>query len=198
MKLPLRNYASTPLTLFIEPYCDQYEIPPEGEAIVMLDNGGAFSLDFHPENWVSLWDEGENCAVVEIVSKQQKAVVDALGFARVWLYQYGAEGKRAADGLDAAIEQEEKSRGYLRARFDGYQAFREGFRAKAAEDEPDSATLPKWAGRDTFADAYRAGGMAAYFNYRTRLEPGLVELGEAPFDTDTAHRKFNDADAMIG
>jgi hypothetical protein len=198
MKLPLRNYTSTHLTLFIEPYCDQYEIPPKGEAIVMLDDAGAHSLDFHPENWVSLWDEGENCAIVEIVSKEQNAVIDALSFARGWLYQYGSEGKEAAKDLEAAIEREEKDRGYLGARFDGYQAFREGFRAKAEEDQPESAKLPKWKGRDALADAYRAGGVAAYFNYRTRLEPGLVELGKPPFDTDTARLKFNDADAVTG
>ena len=198
MKLPLRNYTSKPLTLFIEPYCDQHEIPPEGEAIVILDDAGAHSLDFHPENWVSLWDEGESCAVVEIVSKEQKTVIDALSFARVWLYQYGAKGKQAAEDLDAAIEREEKNCGYLRARFDAYQAFREGFRAKAAEGEPNGDALPTWKGLDGLADAYRAGGVAAYFNYRTRLEPRLVELGEAPFDTDIARRTFSDADALIG
>jgi hypothetical protein len=198
VKLPIRNYTSAPLTLFVEPYCDQYEIPPQGEAIVMLDDGEAHSLDFHPENWVSLWDEGENCATVEIVSKEQNTVVDALDFARGWLNQYGSEGKKAAAGLNAGIHLEEKTLGYLRARFAGYQAFREGFRTKALEAEPESAALPKWNGKDTLADAYRAGGVAAYFNYRTRLEPGLVELGQAPFDTDTARRKFDDADAMIG
>ena len=197
MKLPLRNYNSTALTLFIEPYCDQYEIPPEGEAIVMLDDGGAHSLDFHPENWVSLWNEGDNLAVVEIVSKEQKAVIEALSFVRGWLYQYGTEGKQAAKDLDAAIEREEQSRGYIDARFDAYRAFREGFRWKMADDAPDTAELPEWKGGASLADAYRAGGVAAYFNYRTRLEPGLVELGEAPFDTDIAHRMFNDADALV-
>ena len=197
MRLPIRNYAATPLTLFIEPYCDQYEIPPEGEAIVILDDAGSHSLDFHPENWVSLWDEGENFAVVEVISKEQKKVVEALSFSRVWLYQYGTEGKAAATGLDAAIEEEEKALGYLQARFATYQAFREGFQTKAAEQKPTSAELPKWPGKSTLVGAYRAGGAAAYFNYRTRLKPSLVELGEAPFDTDIAHRTFDDADAMI-
>lgn len=40
--------------------------------------------------------------------------------------------------------------------------------------------------------------MAAYSNYRTRLNPKLVQLGEAPFDTDIARRKFDEADAMVG
>lgn len=53
MKLPIRNYTSTPLTLFIEPHCNQHEIPPGGEAIVILSDGKPHSLDFRPENWVS-------------------------------------------------------------------------------------------------------------------------------------------------
>jgi hypothetical protein len=198
MKLPIRNNTSAPLRLFIEPYCDQYEIPPAGEAIVTLDDAGAHSLDFHPENSVTLWDEGENFAVVEIVSKEQNAVINAISFVTGWLFQYGAEGKAARKDLEDAVEREERERGYLRSRFDVYQAFREGFRTKAAEDEPPSAILPKWTGNDVLGDAYRAGGVAAYFNYRTRLEPTLVELGMAPFDTDIARQTFNDADAMIG
>lgn len=198
MKLPIRNYTSSTLTLFVEPYCDQYEIPPQGEAIVILDDGEAHSLDFHPENWVSLWNEGESNAVIEIVSKEQNTVVDALRFARAWLHHYGSEGLSAARDLDVAIEREEKTIGYLRARFAAYEAFREGFRRKAAQVQPDSPALPKWSGSETLAGAYRAGGVAAYSNYRTRLDPALIELGEAPFDTDTARRTFDDADAMIG
>lgn len=197
MKLPVRNYTSKPLTLFIEPYCDEFEIPSQGEAIVTLDDGEAHSLDFHPENWVSLWNEGQGEAVVEIVTKEQKAVIDALGFVRGWLYQYKSEGREATRNLDAAIEREEAEVGYLGARFAAYRAFREGFRAKAAEAEPASAALPDWKGGGALAGAYLAGGVAAYFNYRTRLDPGLVELGEAPFDTDTARRTFGEADAII-
>jgi hypothetical protein len=198
VKLPIRNYTPTPLTLFIEPHCDEYEIPPEGEAIVILDGGESHSIDFHPENWVSLWNEGGSEAVVEIVSKEQNAVVDALAFARVWLHRYGPEGEAAAKDLGDAIDREEKAVGYLRAHFAAYQAFREGFRTKALEREPQSAMLPQWRGSQTLAAAYRAGGVGAYFNYRTRLEPGLVELGEPPFDTETARQQFTDADAATG
>ncbi len=197
MKLPIRNYTSTGLTLSVEPYCDEYEIPPQGEALVILDDGEPHSLDFHPENFVTLWNEGGGDAIVEIVSKEQNTVVEALGFTRSWLHQYGPEGLNAVRDLDAAIEREEKAVGYLRARFAAYQALREGFRTKAAEIQPASADLPPWRGSETLAGAYRAGGLAAYSNYRTRLNPGLVELGEAPFDTDTARRKFDEADAMI-
>jgi len=197
MKLPIRNYTSTPLTLFVEPYCDEYEIPSEGEAIVILDDGAPHSLDFHPDNRVSLWNEGENAAVIEVVSKEQNAVVDALAFIRTWLHQYGPPGQAAAKDLEEAIDREEKRAGYLQAHFVTYRAFRDGFRIKSGQAEPDNAALPKWAGSDALAGAYRAGGVGAYFNHRTRLEPGLVELGEAPFDTDTARRKFEDADAAI-
>jgi hypothetical protein len=67
MKLPIRNYRPEPLTLFIEPWCDQYQIPPGGEAIVTLEDGRPHSIDFHPGNWVSLSDEGSDAmAKVEV------------------------------------------------------------------------------------------------------------------------------------
>lgn len=196
MKLPIRNCTALPLTLFIEPYCDQYEIPAEGEAIVTLDSE-AHSIDFHPENWVSLWIQGAGGAVVEVVSKAQNVVVDALFFVGGWLHQYGLEGEAAARDLADAVEREEHEAGYVRARFAAYRAFREGFLAKSAEVEPDIGVLPAWRGRATLAGAYLAGGLAAYFNHRTRLDPGLIELGEPPFDTDVARRKFEEADAAL-
>lgn len=63
MKLPIRNYMSAPLTLFIEPWCDQYEIPAGGEAIVTLEDGRPHSIDVHSEQWVALWDEGAGCTI---------------------------------------------------------------------------------------------------------------------------------------
>ena len=60
MKLPIRNCTSNPITLFIEPQCDQHEIPSGGEAIVTLEDGRPHSIDLHSEQWVSLWDEGSN------------------------------------------------------------------------------------------------------------------------------------------
>lgn len=196
MKLPIRNRTSTPLTLFIEPHCEVHEIPPGGEAIVTLDDGEPHALDFHPENWVSLWNEGASLAVVDLVSEEQNKVVDALGFARLWLHHYGPQGRTAAKDLDDAVESEEKRAGYVRARFAAYKAFRQGFRAKAAEAEPDDKPLPGWRGGKTLAGACRAGAVAAYCNHRTRLDPGLIELGQPPFDTDVARRKFDEADAI--
>ncbi|MFC7498559.1 hypothetical protein ACFQRC_04910 [Enterovirga sp. GCM10030262] len=196
MKLPIRNRTSDPLTLFIEPYCDQHEIPPGGDAIVTLADMEPRSLDFHPENWVSLWDEGANEAIVEVITKEQNVVIDALAFARRWLYRFGGRGEAAAKDLDAAVEREEKIIGYVRARFTAYQAFRDGFRSKEAQS--DGAVLPQWTGSKALAAAYRAGGAAAYFNQRTRCEPALIDLGEPPFDTDVARRTFDEADAVIG
>ena len=71
MKLPIRNYLQTPLTLFIEPYCHEHKIPAGGEAIITLEDGRPHSIDIHPERWVSLWDTGSNpIAMVEIYPDQ--------------------------------------------------------------------------------------------------------------------------------
>ena len=156
------------------------------------------SLDFHPENWLSLWDEGKSCAVVEVVSKEQNAVVYALDFVKGWLHHFGRQGKAAAKDIDDAVKCEEETRGYVGARFATYRAFRDGYRMKQSEAEPEGAALPRWSGRKTLAGAYRAGGVAALFNYRVRLEPRLIELGEPPFDTDWARLKFEEADAIVG
>ncbi len=71
MRLPIRNYLSTPLTIFIEPVCDQYEVPTGGEAVVILEDGHPHSIDIHPENWVSVWNEGPEWATVEIFDEHQ-------------------------------------------------------------------------------------------------------------------------------
>lgn len=80
MKLPIRNYTSEPLTLFIEPYCDEFQIPAGREAIVTIDDGRPHSIDVHPHNWVSLWNEGSSFAEVQIFHTQ-----------------FSAESKRALD-----------------------------------------------------------------------------------------------------
>lgn len=71
MKLPIRNYLPTPLTIFIEPICFQYEIPVGGEATITLEDGHAHSIDIHPDQWVSIWNEGNKSAVVEIFDLHQ-------------------------------------------------------------------------------------------------------------------------------
>lgn len=71
MKLPIRNCLSVPLTLLIEPQCGEYQIPPGGEAIVTLQDGRTHSIDFHPDNWVSLWDEGADPIASVVVYTDQ-------------------------------------------------------------------------------------------------------------------------------
>jgi len=74
MRLPIRNYLSTPLTIFIEPICDQYEVPVGGEAIVTLEDGHPHSIDVHPDQWVSVWNEGPKLAQVEIFNEHQSSM----------------------------------------------------------------------------------------------------------------------------
>ncbi|WP_010123173.1 hypothetical protein [Sphingomonas sp. KC8] len=59
------------MTIFIEPICEQYEIPAGGEAVVTLEDGCPHSIDIHPDNWVSIWNEGSEFAVVEIFNEHQ-------------------------------------------------------------------------------------------------------------------------------
>ena len=74
VRLPFRNYLSTPMTIFIEPICDQYQVPAGGEAVVTLEDGHPHSIDIHPENWVSIWNEGPECAKVELFEEHQFSV----------------------------------------------------------------------------------------------------------------------------
>ena len=71
MRLPIRNYLSAPMTVFIEPICDQYEVPAGGEAVITLEDGHPHSIDLHPDNWVSVWNEGPQLAVVELFDQHQ-------------------------------------------------------------------------------------------------------------------------------
>lgn len=75
MRLPIRNYLSTPLTIFIEPMCDRYEVPVGDEATVVLADGHRHSIDIHPENCVSIWNEGPEWVVVEIFNEHQFSIL---------------------------------------------------------------------------------------------------------------------------
>jgi len=57
MRLPIRNKSARKLTVFMEPLCDQYEVPAGGEAIIRLEDGPAHSIDVDGD-WVTIWDEG--------------------------------------------------------------------------------------------------------------------------------------------
>src|SRR3546814_15362539 len=65
------NYLSSSLTIFIEPICDQFEVPAGGEAVVTLEDGRPHSIDVHPDNWISIWNEGPEFVEVEIFDEHQ-------------------------------------------------------------------------------------------------------------------------------
>lgn len=71
MQLPIRNYLSKPLTVFIEILCGWYEVPVGGEAVVILEDGHPHSMDIHSDNRVSIWNEGSKTAIVEIFDEYQ-------------------------------------------------------------------------------------------------------------------------------
>lgn len=66
MKLPFRNYLATPLTIMIEPGCDEYQVSSGGEAVVTLEDGHPHSIEIYPDQRISIWNEGEGIAVVEL------------------------------------------------------------------------------------------------------------------------------------
>lgn len=66
MKLPIRNYHTTPLTILIEPYALTYEVPPGGQAIIKLDDGCSHSIDLHPGQHISVWDDGGSSGFAEV------------------------------------------------------------------------------------------------------------------------------------
>ena len=68
MKLPIRNCLTEPLTIFIEPWCGEHDIPPGGQAIITLQDGSPFSIDVHPDRWVSVWDNGTEPATIEVLA----------------------------------------------------------------------------------------------------------------------------------
>jgi hypothetical protein len=84
VRLPIRNNTGRPLRLFVEVYCDEYEIPAGGEAIVGLEGGPEHSIDLYDDQ-ITIWNEGLADAEVEIRAVQF--------------------GQHQADGLSAALDQ---------------------------------------------------------------------------------------------
>ncbi len=71
MKLPIRNYSSLALTLFIEPWCDEYTIPRAAKLFNRFNLLRTRKLElfnalgFHPDNLAmidSSGDEGKGFA----------------------------------------------------------------------------------------------------------------------------------------
>ncbi|MEY4836210.1 MAG: hypothetical protein RLZZ475_69 [Pseudomonadota bacterium] len=179
MRIPIRNKGEAPLTVFIEPGCDQFEVPVGGEAIVRLADGRPHSFDVD-RDWVTIWDEGGD-ASVEIISNSDKRVDEALMLARVWLHRMGA----GADALllDDTVERLEPAIGYLAARDRVFRAFHLGFAGGELPSQNDETILTCW----------RIGTTAARLNEAARRAQTFPDLDAAPFDTDTARTAFNRA-----
>ena len=67
----IRNRSEKPLNLFIEIECDEYQLPPGGEAIVTLEPG-RHEIDFD-DQWVTIWNCGDKFARVEILDAKPDA-----------------------------------------------------------------------------------------------------------------------------
>jgi hypothetical protein len=186
MRLPIRNKGDRTFTIFVEPQCDEHEVPAGGEAIVDLEDGCPHSIDIY-EARVTIWDEGSD-ARVEVVSEAENAVVEALGLVRRWLCQLHAPN--AADAIESCIDILDKTEGYLNAHAKVFAAFHDGFQRKDAEASPNDDALPAWRGGESLSRAYYVGGAAAYLNSVARTKAEFPGLGIGPFDTETFRKAF--------
>jgi hypothetical protein len=177
MRLPIRNKSARKLTVFVEPLCDQYEVPAGGEAIIRLEDGPPHSIDVDAE-WVTVWDEGAS-ATVEVISESDRAVDEALSLAVIWLHNLGAKSEGIA--VNEAVESLEPGDGYLGARAKVFGAFYDGFRG-------GRPPRPK-----ALAACFRAGETAARLNQLARTDAAFPGLGIGPFDTDTVEAAFKRA-----
>ncbi|MES2336961.1 MAG: hypothetical protein V4537_02555 [Pseudomonadota bacterium] len=165
--------------MFVELQCDQFEVPVGGEAIVWLADGCPHSIDVD-RDWVTIWDE-EGDARIEVISKGDKCVDEALMLARVWLHRMGAEAD--ASFLDDTVENLEPVIGYFAARDRVFKAFHTGL---SGHDVPSQSD-------DTIVACWRIGTTAARLNDTARKARTFPELNSAPFDTETARTAFNRA-----
>jgi hypothetical protein len=179
MRIPIRNKGDAPLTVFVEPRCDQFEVPVGGEAIVRLADGRPHSIDVD-HDWVTIWDERGD-ASVEIISKSDKRVDEALMLARVWLHRMGADAD--ALFLDSTVERLEPAIGYLAARESVFKAFYSGLAGHEVPSQTDEKIVACW----------RIGTTAARLNEAARRAQTFPDLGAAPFDTDTARTALSRA-----
>lgn len=182
MRLPIRNKSDRPLTVFIEPWCDEFEVPVGGEAVIRLQDGPAHSIEID-DAWVTIWDEGAG-ATVEVISAHDKKVDDALRLSQSWLHRFGAEAE--AEFIGETVERLEPQIGYLNARLQTFRAIHDGMTSvelgRAAAGELLDGDL---------AECYRVGVIAAQLNQRAREEHSFPEIdAAAPLDTDTVRSAF--------
>lgn len=192
MRLPIRNKRNRALTIYVEPMCDQYEVPVGGEAIIRLEDGPPHSIDVY-ETQMTIWDEGDT-GTVEILFESDKRVDKALELAGRWLHRLGGEGEAAL--IHNAVDDLEIATGYLSARLQVFGAFYEGFRDENAGPSADDMT-PAERQSEALAEIYRAGRTAARLNKAARENPSLLELNAAPFDTDVMRAAFDRALADV-
>jgi len=195
MRLPIRNKTDRPLHIFIEPWCDDYKVPPTGEAFVHLEDGLPHSIDVF-DGQVSIWSEGAEGAKVDVVSEGDQSIAQALQLARVWLFQLG--GREVAERMDEARDRLEVSEGYLTSRARTFAAFHAGFTAKEAEQRPRGPELAPWSGEESLAVAWIAGGAAAWLNRRARRRFAFPGWGKGPLDIEETRADFARAMAVIG
>lgn len=191
MRLPIRNKGAEALTVWIEPWCEQYDVPVGGEAIVSLEDGEPHSIDIY-EHGVTIWNEGDR-ATVEVLTENDQSLDHALMLVRVWLYRFGADDD--ATRLDQSVSALELSDGYLGARAKAFGAFYQGF--QSSDPSVSIAAMEKLK-NDTLIACFRVGADAAHRNRLARGEasfPGLGGLG--PFDTDTARSSFERAAGVV-
>jgi len=193
MKLLINNSTDKPITLFIEPWCEERKFPPGAEAIVYFGDMDLHAIDIH-ENQLSIYDEGTKDFSIEVILKEEKVFAESLRLAYTWLHKLG--GKDAAVAMEESAEVIEGSSGYLRARSQVFGAFHSGFQTKDAEPSPVSDALPVWQGPETLAAPYLAGGTAAHLNFLARSEVSFPGPGVGPFDTDTVRSAFERAAAL--
>lgn len=181
MRLPIRNIHERTMTIFMEPACDQYEVPVGGEAIVRIDDGMLDSIDVD-DGWMTIWDN--SCeAVVEVVSKEDLRVDDALRLASTWLHRMGGEAESRL--LEKVVIDLEATAGYFQSRRRVFAAFHDGL----TTEHPSTADpMPE---DEIRAACYRAGVKAARLNNAARRDRAFPELNApAPLDTDVVRLAF--------
>lgn len=192
MRLPIRNKRNQTLTIFVEPHCDEFEVPIGGEAIVRLEDGPPHSIDIS-ETQVTIWDEGLD-GTVEILAESDKRVDKALMLASMWLHRLGGESEAAL--IRKTVDDLETEVGYLGARLQVFGAFYDGFRNENAGSSMGDMPLNKRQS-EALAACYGAGRTAARLNGTARDNNVFPEFSAAPFDTDTIRLAFERALADV-
>lgn len=181
MRLPIRNKFDRPLRIFMEPTCDEYEIPVGGEAIVRIEDGLLDSIDVE-DGWVTIYDDS-CCATVEVVSTDDQLFDYALRLTHTWLQRFGARDE--AELIYGTVADLEPVVGYFTARKQVFTAFHDGL---ADEEQGSADTAPQ---DERLAACYRIGVQAARLNQTARETHAFPELdGPAPLDTDVVRSAF--------